>query len=230
MTFGIVKSSIEQNLIDAYGDQLLFKKMLKEFKSNVLDNKNMSTLYDLYSQLTTPQGLSDNDAKEYLEEGVRLIQSRLKKSKLPVGKLNETDNNYGDLDLLVYGSTNIMEILEAKRRLVNVLKSNKGPNKEIISLPIESMIKIAEQTFKSYLKEIPAVAKSEFIKLFTLSESELKSKYEKDKIIAINKLQQLSEEKDNETKEMIQTTITKIVSETFNHYNYIKLKNLIESI
>jgi hypothetical protein len=34
----------------------------------------MSKLYSLYDQLTTPQGLNESDAKDFLEEGISLIQ------------------------------------------------------------------------------------------------------------------------------------------------------------
>mgnify|MGYP000173602221 CR=1 FL=1 len=74
MTFGQIKSIIENNLLESYRNEQEFKKSLKEFKHNVLSNKNMSKLYSLYDQLTTPQGLTENDAKDFLDEGIHLIQ------------------------------------------------------------------------------------------------------------------------------------------------------------
>ena len=74
MTFGQIKSIIENNLLESYKNEQEFKKSLKEFKHNVLNNKNMSKLYSLYDQLTTPQGLTETDAKDFLEEGITLIQ------------------------------------------------------------------------------------------------------------------------------------------------------------
>ena len=74
MTFGEIKSIIENNLLKSYNNKQEFKKSLKEFNQDVLNNKNMSRLYSLYDQLTTPQGLTETEAKDFLEEGINLIQ------------------------------------------------------------------------------------------------------------------------------------------------------------
>ena len=47
MTFGKVKTIIENNLIDSYKNEKEFKKSLREFKHNVLENKNLSKIYVL---------------------------------------------------------------------------------------------------------------------------------------------------------------------------------------
>ncbi len=60
MTFGIVKSLIEKNLLESYKNETEFKKTLREFKHNVLSNKAMSKAYDIYSQLSSPQGLDEH--------------------------------------------------------------------------------------------------------------------------------------------------------------------------
>jgi hypothetical protein len=81
MTFGEIKSIIENNLLKSYNNKQEFKKSLKEFKQDVLNNKNMSRLYSLYDQLTTPQGLTETEAKDFLEEGINLIQKCFKLNK-----------------------------------------------------------------------------------------------------------------------------------------------------
>ncbi len=73
MTFGNLKSIIEKNLLESYSDEKDFKKSLREFKHNVLNNKSMSKAYALYDQLSTPQGLSEQDAKEFL---LKTIESK----------------------------------------------------------------------------------------------------------------------------------------------------------
>ena len=60
MTFGTIKSIIENNLLESYKNEKEFKKTLREFKHNVLNNKSMSKAYTLYDQLSTPQGLNDD--------------------------------------------------------------------------------------------------------------------------------------------------------------------------
>ena len=74
MTFGKIKSIIENNLIESYRDEKELKKSLREFRHNVLNNKNISKLYSLYDQLSTPQGLNESEAKDFVEEGINLIQ------------------------------------------------------------------------------------------------------------------------------------------------------------
>ena len=101
MTFGQIKSILEKNLLESYSNPINFKKSLKEFKHNVLNNKSFSKLYSLYDDLSTPKGLNESDAKEYLEEGLSLIRSILENTQLPKkGEISE--NNYKDLDNLVY--------------------------------------------------------------------------------------------------------------------------------
>ncbi len=39
MTFGIVKSLIEKNLLESYRNENEFKRTIREFKHNVLSNK-----------------------------------------------------------------------------------------------------------------------------------------------------------------------------------------------
>jgi len=42
MTFGKIKSIIENDLLESYKNEKEFKQSLKEFRQNVLNNKNMS--------------------------------------------------------------------------------------------------------------------------------------------------------------------------------------------
>ena len=51
MTFGEIKTIIENQLVESYKDGNEFKQLLKEFKEDVLNNKNISKLYSLYTLL-----------------------------------------------------------------------------------------------------------------------------------------------------------------------------------
>ena len=59
MTFGKIKSVIENNLLESYKKETEFKKNLREFRHNVLNNKSFSKAYAIYDQLSTPQGLTE---------------------------------------------------------------------------------------------------------------------------------------------------------------------------
>ena len=103
MTFGLIKSIIEESLLESYKDEKSFKKAMNEFRHNVLNNKDISKVYALYDDLSKSQGLSQEDAKEFVSEGISLIQKLLVNIKLPkiVGE-SKVQNKYKLIDELVF--------------------------------------------------------------------------------------------------------------------------------
>ena len=77
MTFGEVKSIIEESLIESYKDQKNFKKVMNEFHHNVLTNKSISKLYSLYDDLTFLDVVNDNGESVSLP---KLVILRISKS------------------------------------------------------------------------------------------------------------------------------------------------------
>lgn len=233
MTFGQIKSIIENNLLESYKNEQEFKKSLKEFKHNVLNNKNMSKLYSLYDQLTTPQGLTENDAKYFLDEGVSLIQKLLPSIKTPKTVTENVENKYYDVDALVYtNKLDLMERLKSKKNLIQTLTLNKKETiKETINIPLKSMVSIANQTLNNYLDNLDETAKKEFIQLMSEDTSSLKEKFEILKESTITKLNTLLEnENEFEIKTKLSETIDRLKIEKFDQLNFLKLKNLEESI
>jgi hypothetical protein len=233
MTFGQIKSIIENNLLESYRNEQEFKKSLKEFKHNVLSNKNMSKLYSLYDQLTTPQGLTENDAKDFLDEGINLIQKLLPTIKTPKTVNENVENKYSDVDALVYiNKLDLMERLKSKKNLIQTLTSNKKETvKETINIPLKSMVSIANQTLNSYLENLDEDAKKEFIQLMSEDTSSLKTKFDDLRESAIKKLTTLLEsEQEFEVKTKLSETIDRLKVEKFDQLNFLKLKNLEESI
>lgn len=233
MTFGQIKSIIENNLLESYKNEQEFKKSLKEFKHNVLNNKNMSKLYSLYDQLTTPQGLNESDAKDFLEEGITLIQKLIPTIKTPKTLSENVKNKYSDIDSLVYISKlDLMERVQSKKNLIKTLVSQKPETvKESINIPLKSMVSIANQTMNSYLENLDESAKKEFIQLMSEDASTLKTKFETLRESAIGKLNTLlKNENDFEIKTKLSETINRLEVEEFDQLNFFKLKNLEESI
>jgi hypothetical protein len=233
MTFGQIKSIIENNLLESYRNEQEFKKSLKEFKHNVLSNKNMSKLYSLYDQLTTPQGLTENDAKDFLDEGIHLIQKLIPTIKTPKTVNENIENKYSDVDALVYtNKLDLMERLKSKKTLIQTLTSNKKETvKETINSPLKSMVSIANQTLNNYLENLDEAAKKEFIQLMSEDTSSLKTKFDDLRERAINKLTTLLEsEQEFEIKTKLSETIDRLKVEKFDQLNFLKLKNLEESI
>ena len=154
MTFGQIKSIIEKNLLESYKNEKDFKKSLKEFKHNVLNNKTMSKLYSLYDQLSTPQGLSESDSKEFLEEGITLIQKLVSDIKTPM-VLETVENKYSDIDSLVYiNKLDLLERVNSKKNIIKLISSKNEIVKESINIPIKTMVSIANQTLNNYIENI----------------------------------------------------------------------------
>ena len=233
MTFGEIKSIIENNLLKSYNNKQEFKKSLKEFKQDVLNNKNMSRLYSLYDQLTTPQGLTETEAKDFLEEGINLIQKLTPTIKTTRISSKNVSNQYINIDSLVYvNKLDLMERVQSKKNLIKILVSSKPePIKESINLPLKSMINIANQTMNGYIENLDESAKKEFIQLMSEDTTLLKRKFktlQKNTIVKLTNI--LENEKESEIKTKLSETIDKLKVEKFDQLNFFKLKNLDESI
>jgi hypothetical protein len=231
MTFGQIKSIIENNLLESYKNEKDFKKSLKEFKHNVLNNKTMSKLYSLYDQLSTPQGLSESDSKEFLEEGITLIQKLVSDIKTPM-VLETVENKYSDIDSLVY--TNKLDLLErvnSKKNIIKLISSKNEIVKESINIPIKTMVSIANQTLNNYIENLDENSKKEFLQIISEDVQSLETKFETIRESAILKLNTMLEKEDEfEIKTKLSETIERIKVEKFDQLNFLKLKNLENSI
>lgn len=232
MTFGKIKSVIEKNLLESYKDEISFKKTLREFKHNILNDKNLSKLYSIYDQLSTPQGLSEKDAKDFLEEGIDLIRRISSSVRLPKVLSEDTANSYRDIDILVYNTkVDLSERISSKKNIISVLTTKKTETKESINIPIKSMVNVANQTLKSYVENLDESSKKELFQIISEDSKVLENKFEELKNSTITKLQSMMEsENENEIKTKISETIDKLKSERFDQINFLRLKNFSNSI
>ena len=232
MTFGQIKSIIENSLIESYQNEKDFKKSLKEFKHNVLSNKTMSKIYSLYDQLSTPQSLSESDAKDFLEEGINLIQKLLPNIKLPSTLSENVENKYSDIDSIVYlNKLDILERIQSKKNITKVLTSTNGTLKESVNIPLKSMVSIANQTLKNYIDTLDENSKKEFFLIISEDTASLETKFETIRESAVSKLQTILEkEEEFEMKTKLSETIDRIKNEKFDQMNFLKIKNLEESL
>ena len=191
MTFGQIKSVVEKNLVESYNNSAHFKKTLREFRHNILENKNFSKLYSLYDDLYKPQGLSSEDAELYLNEGIELIRHLIENVSLPkIGR--EVENNYQDLDNLVYyNKINIQERLDSRKNILKVLMTETSNKKESVNLPIQSMVNIANQTIQNYLTSLDETTKKEVFHILASKSDELETEYTNLKDSTISKLNSL---------------------------------------
>ena len=231
MTFGQIKSVVEKNLVESYNNSAHFKKTLREFKHNILENKNFSKLYSLYDDLYKPQGLSSEDAKLYLNEGIELIRHLIENVSLPkIGR--EVENNYQDLDNLVYfKNINLIERIGSKKKILEILKSNTTPVNESIEIPLNSMVHIANQTIQNYLENLDESTKKKVFHILASRPEDLEKEFFEIKESTVSKLENLLEkESEDDMKQKLVETIQKIKAENYEQVNYIRLKQLEESI
>jgi hypothetical protein len=231
MTFGQIKSIIEKNLLESYSNPADFKKSLREFKHNILENKSYSKLYSLYDDLSSSKGLNEQDAKEYLEEGIGLIRQIIESIKLPING-DKVVNQYSDLDNLIYlNNINIQERLSSKKKVLSVLMSKPKVVESVRQIPLKSMVNIANQTIQNYLDNLDENVKKDVFHVIASKNGELEKEFEN---LRENTIQKLSQLKDNESEsdvvKTISETIDKIKSEKFDQVNYVRLKELGESI
>ena len=235
MTFGLIKSIIEENILESYKDENSFKRAINEFKHNVLNNKDFSKVFSLYDELSKPQGLNTEDAKEFLQEGISIIQKIIPSLKLPK-TLDESkvENKYKKIDDLVYNinRVNLHERVQLKKDLVSVLKEDtKNLSIEKISLPISSMVKIANQTLNNYIQTLDENSKKEFFEIIKEDSKSLEKRFVELVESTLEKLNPLASSEENEdTKKTLQETIERVKSEKFSQINFLKLKKLNEAI
>lgn len=232
MTFGEVKSIIEESLIESYKDSKNFRGVMKEFHTNILTNKSLSKLYSLYDDLSSEKSLSEKDAKEYLEEGISLIRTILENAKLPKFSSKKIENKYKDLDTLVYTKNlNISERVSAKNNIISNLTKSPNTLKESINLPLTSMVSVANQTMKNYIETMDESTKKDFFKIIKSDQNDLEKEFTTIKESAINKLQTILEaENEFELKTKISETIDRLKNEEFNQMNFVRISSLEKSI
>ncbi len=188
-------------------------------------------MYSLYDDLYKPQGLSAEDAELYLNEGIELIRHLIENVSLP--KMGEkVDNNYQDLDNLVYfKNINLKERIVSKKKILETLKLSNSVVKESIEIPLKSMVNIANQTIQTYLENLDESTKKEVFHILASRPEDLEKEFVQLKESAVSKLETLLEkESEIEMKEKLVETIEKIRTENYEQVNYIRLKQLESSI
>ena len=234
MTFGLIKSVIENSLIESYKDEKSFKKSLMEFKQNILNNKELSRVYSLYDELSNSKGLSEQDAREFVIDGIQMIQKLLQEIKLPklMGE-TKVKNRYQDIDDLVYMNKKISltERLNLKKNLTNSLCESVVFSEKPINIPLSTMVRVANQTVQNYIESLDETTRKEFFEIIKEDSESLETKFNSLKEKTLQKLSPvLDTENDVETKQKIQETIEKIKNDKFSQINFLRLKKLGESI
>jgi hypothetical protein len=93
------------------------------------------------------------------------------------------------------------------------------------------MVTVANQTIRNYIETLDENSKKEFFQLVSEDTKVLETKFETIRESAISKLNNILEKEEaQEMKTRISETIDKVKLEKFDQLNFLKLKNLEESI
>jgi hypothetical protein len=238
MKFGILKSKIENVLLESYKNGT-FKEELKNFDKLVLKNKNVSKLYYLYDDLSSNKGLNESIVDDYINESIKLFENTI--NKLKTSDLNDvsnwvknvkSENKYDTIDSLF--STGVLTIenrIKSKKLISESLVTIPKKTKEVVNVPISTMVNMANKTISSYIDNLNESEKDEFNRLLSVDDSELKTKYSTIKESVVGKLNTMyNQNHDRSTRMAINETIEKLSTEKYDKLNYYKLKSLYENL
>lgn len=235
MKIGILKSKVEKFLVESMSNNT-FKSEIKTFKSLVLEDKDIAKAFYIYDVLDRKRGMSKEDANSLIDECIRQFEKlnlngkKLSKLNSWVGKMSISENSYKEIDNVLDTDNILFEtILESKKTLVKKVTSVEK-SKETSNLPLEKVYEVAENTTKNFLMELSEQELKTLNKYLTLSEGEIKNKYSVISEMTIEKLEEIKDNSDLETKTKIDETIERIKNDTPNQLNLVRLKKLFNTL
>ena len=236
--FGELKSKIETYLTESYSKQTL-KDNIFVFEQLVLKNKNISKIFFLYDELSDKKGLNESTATEFIHESITAYENLANKVtpkqifelKSWVGHV-KCENKYQDVDNLF--SNNILTLenkIKSKKVITESLKRQKEESKEVVNVPLNSMIKVANKTVENYISSLNESERKELKKILSTPKETLIENYNSEKENVISKLsEQKDKESDSDTIKTIDQVLNKLQTESFSELNYYKLKQLNEGL
>jgi len=235
--FGELKSKIETYLTESYKKGTL-KDNLFVFEELVLKNKNISKIFFLYDELSSNKGLQESVANEFINESITAYENlynkvspfSVKEIKMWVGHV-QCENTYKEIDNLF--STNVLTLenkIKSKKVILENLKTKEQEKKEIINVPLKSMVNVANKTVEKYIQSLSESERKELKKLLSTPKETLIENYNRLKSDVVEKLNSQKDSSDEETSKTIDQVLNKLQTESFNELNYYKLGKLNEGL
>ena len=235
--FGELKSKIETCLSESYKNKNL-KKDLFVFEQLVLKNKNIAQVFFLYDELSSNKGLSESVANEYVNQSItayenlvnKIDSKHIKELKSWVGHI-QCENVYQNIDDLF--STNVLTLenkIKSKKVILETIKNSSKDQKEVIKVPLKSMINVANRTVDKFISSLSESEQKEIKTILSTPKETLVENYGKIKDEVVAKLNDQRSTSDSETSQTIDKVLTKLQTESFNELNYYKLKQLNEGL
>ena len=193
--FGELKSKIEIYLSESYKKGTL-KDNLFIFEELVLKNKNISRIFFLYDELSTKKGLQESIVNEFINESITAYENltnkvnpySLKEIKMWVGHI-KCENKYKEIDNLF--STNVLTLeskIKSKKIICEILKTKEQEKKEIINVPLKSMLNVANKTVGKFISSLKESEQKELKKILSTPKTQLIENYNDTKDLVLEKL------------------------------------------
>jgi len=234
--FGIIKSKIEKILVDSYQNKTI-KESFGKFRELVLQDKNLVSMFYLYDQLSSKNGINKDIANDYINECIEKFES-IKLSKDKINSLNEwissvtTENLYENVDKLFDDNIlNIESKVKSKKLVIETITTKQTTEKEIINIPLKTSLSIANQSMYNFIQDLTESEKKEFLEVAQMDSKKLYEEYESLKNMTIKKLEDLMEsDQEDGIKTKLQETVNKIKNDNIDKLNYYRLRKLNETI
>jgi hypothetical protein len=238
--FGEIKSKMLTKLTESYnsGNKNELKDLIKKLKSN----KNLVEMHNFYEEMESMYFPNKDAAKLYVEtlepqliEKMNSIKSDCKGlNKSLKDVVSESNEVYGFLDILSEDNNihNISKKIDIREKFVNFLTTKKSNRKvEEPTVQIENhnllntvLVNNFNTKFTDFLKE---EQKETFIKIVSMTESELETKTQKIKLEINQKIESLLREStDGIMNEKLNKVKEDLNESELTKYNYFKMTEL----
>jgi uncharacterized membrane-anchored protein YhcB (DUF1043 family) len=240
--FGLLKSIVENAFITTYKTDE-FKRIVKEFKELVSNNKFVGEVFVDYGTIMKTNGLNEDIAKDFLEYSVDNIKSKIEKNKRQFEEFdawvetlnNSVENQYQDIDNIINAknASDFISLVESKNKLKKSLttKTETKENQltETINIPVEDMFKVVSETFAKEYGELSESELFELKSILKMNKEDLNEGISRLKKEVLNKLDSVNVD-DDSTRKTIEQTKLKVESTLIDSLSYYRLKKLSEGL
>ena len=192
MRFGVIKTLVENKLVESFTKKRL-KKDMKFFKDEILSESSFKRMFFIYDTLCENKDL-DKETAEYMVDD---LSKEIKSIKLSESFLNKVtkwtkgivkENKYTIIDDLMYGDDLKPEKKSIARK--NIVESlTKKPvikeSKKVI--PISTMLKIANTNIEKTLQELNESDRAKVVELVKLNPTQDEFESLKESDLFLNK-------------------------------------------
>jgi len=239
--FGQLKSIVENTLVSNFKKDD-FKRVLKEFKEFVENNKAVGKVYLNYGSILKMRNLTEDVANEFIELSINDIKTTIKENKKQFQEFeswvetldNVVENNYKIIDDMVFATTSedFIKLVESKKILKKMLTESVKEEKtitETINIPFDKMYNVVAETFSNEYSTLSEAQLFELKSLMKMTKEELTEGIERLKTEVTEKLDSISVS-DEETKYKVEETKNRVLNTQIDSLSYYKLKELSKGL